>query len=237
MNKKLHIEIVKAKKSFPNPDAKDLVWRYISSNIRGFKLDDVVRGQDVLEFSGHIHSYTVCSSSSMVQWPVNVEDVIFHVYTMQQSEQNVLNVRERWNKWDPIENYVYFKCHPSLSFQITDTDAESVTTSNHWMLPNAEFHGLWESLIYDEGIKENVLDLLFLELSLLALTMLHLPLAVAQVRGDDHALFQAGDRLQFDQLQSPGAAPRTAGHWKDQSVPGNRPEALYPIPGQVRRLS
>lgn len=112
MNKKLHIEIVKAKKSFPNPDAKDLVWRYISSNIRGFKLDDVVRGQDVLEFSGHIHSYTVCSSSSMVQWPVNVEDVIFHVYTMQQSEQNVLNVRERWNKWDPIENYISNVIHP-----------------------------------------------------------------------------------------------------------------------------
>lgn len=33
---------------------------------------------------------------------------------------------------------------------------DEVAASNHWMLPNREFQGLWESLIYEHRLKENV---------------------------------------------------------------------------------
>lgn len=41
-----------------------------------------------------------------------------------------------------------------------ETDAEEVVASTHWMLPHKgdEFFGLWESLIYDDNLKENLLD-------------------------------------------------------------------------------
>ena len=33
---------------------------------------------------------------------------------------------------------------------------EELPAPSHWVLPSAEFHGLWENLIYDSTIKENV---------------------------------------------------------------------------------
>lgn len=62
MNKKLHIEIVKAKKSFSNSDARDLVWAHISSGNVKTKSNEVVRCQ----FSDHIQSYTICSELATV---------------------------------------------------------------------------------------------------------------------------------------------------------------------------
>lgn len=38
---------------------------------------------------------------------------------------------------------------------------EELSMANHWILPSIDFHGLWESLIYDIDIKENVSNLLF----------------------------------------------------------------------------
>ena len=35
-------------------------------------------------------------------------------------------------------------------------DAEKITTSTHWLLPAYEFHGLWESLVFEDGIKSQV---------------------------------------------------------------------------------
>lgn len=35
---------------------------------------------------------------------------------------------------------------------------DEVQIANHWLLPAREFHGLWESLIYEESLKENLLS-------------------------------------------------------------------------------
>ncbi|XP_062842080.1 pachytene checkpoint protein 2 homolog [Trichomycterus rosablanca] len=37
-------------------------------------------------------------------------------------------------------------------------EEEELSAANHWLLPAAEFHGIWDSLIYDEGIKTQLLD-------------------------------------------------------------------------------
>ncbi|XP_055907857.1 pachytene checkpoint protein 2 homolog [Eupeodes corollae] len=36
-------------------------------------------------------------------------------------------------------------------------DSEEVPASNHWLLPSHSFVGLWENLIYEENLKENLL--------------------------------------------------------------------------------
>ncbi|XP_044275029.1 pachytene checkpoint protein 2 homolog [Varanus komodoensis] len=39
-----------------------------------------------------------------------------------------------------------------------ESEDEDIVAANHWILPTVEFHGLWESLIYDAEIKSNLLD-------------------------------------------------------------------------------
>ncbi|KAF4798276.1 thyroid hormone receptor interactor 13 [Turdus rufiventris] len=36
-----------------------------------------------------------------------------------------------------------------------EEENEDITAAHHWVLPAAEFHGLWESLIYDTDVKSN----------------------------------------------------------------------------------
>ncbi|KPP74392.1 pachytene checkpoint protein 2-like [Scleropages formosus] len=35
---------------------------------------------------------------------------------------------------------------------------EDLSAANHWLLPAAEFHGIWESLVYENGVKKQLLD-------------------------------------------------------------------------------
>ncbi|NXV78338.1 PCH2 protein, partial [Atlantisia rogersi] len=39
-----------------------------------------------------------------------------------------------------------------------EEENEDIIAANHWVLPAAEFHGLWESLIYDAEVKSHLLD-------------------------------------------------------------------------------
>ncbi|KAG8572262.1 hypothetical protein GDO81_011996, partial [Engystomops pustulosus] len=39
-----------------------------------------------------------------------------------------------------------------------EEENEELVAANHWILPAVDFHGLWESLIYDCEIKSNLLD-------------------------------------------------------------------------------
>ncbi|XP_030045926.1 pachytene checkpoint protein 2 homolog [Microcaecilia unicolor] len=39
-----------------------------------------------------------------------------------------------------------------------EEENEDLVAANHWLLPSAEFHGLWESLVYDTEVKSHLLD-------------------------------------------------------------------------------
>ncbi|KFP47817.1 Pachytene checkpoint protein 2, partial [Cathartes aura] len=39
-----------------------------------------------------------------------------------------------------------------------EEENEDIIAANHWVLPAVEFHGLWESLIYDTEVKSHLLD-------------------------------------------------------------------------------
>lgn len=67
MNKKLHIEIVKVKKSFPNADARDLVYKHITEGKP--RTNEVVRCNNFPGLSDHVHSYTICCDLATVRYP------------------------------------------------------------------------------------------------------------------------------------------------------------------------
>jgi hypothetical protein len=52
----------------------------------------------------------------------------------------------------------YHVCRLDLGQQteIMEGDGEELPVASHWILSSAEFHGLWENLIYDSTIKESV---------------------------------------------------------------------------------
>ena len=37
-----------------------------------------------------------------------------------------------------------------------DGDGQEVSAAQHWVLPSRDFHGLWENLVYEQNIKENL---------------------------------------------------------------------------------
>ncbi|XP_015273207.1 PREDICTED: pachytene checkpoint protein 2 homolog [Gekko japonicus] len=39
-----------------------------------------------------------------------------------------------------------------------EEENENIIAANHWVLPAAEFHGLWESLVYEHEVKSDLLD-------------------------------------------------------------------------------
>ena len=39
-----------------------------------------------------------------------------------------------------------------------ELEEEDLAAANHWILPSKDFDGVWESLIFDENIKEKVIQ-------------------------------------------------------------------------------
>ncbi|XP_075442488.1 pachytene checkpoint protein 2 homolog isoform X2 [Ascaphus truei] len=39
-----------------------------------------------------------------------------------------------------------------------EEENEDLVAANHWLLPAVDFHGMWESLVYDSEVKSNLLD-------------------------------------------------------------------------------
>ncbi|XP_059029550.1 pachytene checkpoint protein 2 homolog [Mustela lutreola] len=44
------------------------------------------------------------------------------------------------------------------SSETLEEESENITAASHWVLPAAEFHGLWDSLVYDVEVKSHLLD-------------------------------------------------------------------------------
>ncbi|XP_058453059.1 pachytene checkpoint protein 2 homolog [Malaya genurostris] len=54
--------------------------------------------------------------------------------------------------------YTYLLLEGTGEEEIIEQDGDEIQIANHWLLPAKEFHGLWESLIYDEGLKDDLLS-------------------------------------------------------------------------------
>ncbi|XP_058455724.1 pachytene checkpoint protein 2 homolog [Malaya genurostris] len=57
-----------------------------------------------------------------------------------------------------ICKYMYQLSDGTGEEETIEQDGDEIQISNHWPLPAREFHGLWESLIYDEGLKDDLLS-------------------------------------------------------------------------------
>lgn len=54
--------------------------------------------------------------------------------------------------------YLYRLNYDSVSCEDMEADSEQLPSAQHTILPSNEFHGLWESLVFDHHIKDQLLD-------------------------------------------------------------------------------
>jgi hypothetical protein len=54
-----------------------------------------------------------------------------------------------------LDIYIYQLHTADMAMEELDDD-ENIPAGNHWVLPSAQFEGLWESLVFDEDVKSNV---------------------------------------------------------------------------------
>lgn len=80
----------------------------------------------------HVESVAVVDLEEMVKQPLDLTscDVSIHVFTLNEEGPSMLHLEEE----------------------------EELSAANHWLLPAAEFHGIWESLVYETGVKTKLLD-------------------------------------------------------------------------------
>ncbi|XP_063692353.1 pachytene checkpoint protein 2 homolog [Bolinopsis microptera] len=58
----------------------------------------------------------------------------------------------------PLRYHVYQLYHEEPGSEEIEQSGENITTAVHWLLPSAQFQGLWDNLIFDQDIKGNLLS-------------------------------------------------------------------------------
>ncbi|XP_026755836.1 pachytene checkpoint protein 2 homolog [Galleria mellonella] len=135
MNSPLHVEVVQKRKSRANKDyVKEMVHSYLS-NFACLSPGTTMVESDFKEFNElheHVQSVTLCEVEHNIEVQMRNTELVYHIYKLD-------------------------------SFGVeTDTmtdnaSGEELTAADVWTLPSEEFFGLWESLIYDSKLKEDIL--------------------------------------------------------------------------------
>ncbi|KAF6739693.1 Pachytene checkpoint-like protein 2 [Oryzias melastigma] len=79
--------------------------------------------------SRHVESVSVVDLDEMMEQPVDLNNCTVSIFTLNEDGPSMLSLEE-----------------------------EELSAANHWLLPSAEFHGIWESLVYETGVKTKLLD-------------------------------------------------------------------------------
>uniref|UniRef100_A0A665UGN2 Pachytene checkpoint protein 2 homolog n=1 Tax=Echeneis naucrates TaxID=173247 RepID=A0A665UGN2_ECHNA len=80
----------------------------------------------------HVESVAIVDLEEMATQPLDLKSfsICDHIYTLNEDGPSTLSLE----------------------------DDEELSAANHWLLPAAEFNGIWESLVYESGVKTQLLD-------------------------------------------------------------------------------
>uniref|UniRef100_A0A665UGQ4 Pachytene checkpoint protein 2 homolog n=1 Tax=Echeneis naucrates TaxID=173247 RepID=A0A665UGQ4_ECHNA len=124
---------------------------------------------------GHTYLYIVCFYSFQCFSTAKLTEIRMHLLALLNRHSMVFG-NYRWTEFDEefLRKHVEHNAPLDLkSFSICDhiytlnedgpstlslEDDEELSAANHWLLPAAEFNGIWESLVYESGVKTQLLD-------------------------------------------------------------------------------
>lgn len=86
------------------------------------------------------------------------KDHIFRVdYANVESVMVCNEISEQTPRTD-LQLYMYVLNEEACEGETIQQDGDEIQIANHWLLPTRDFHGLWESLIYDDNLKYDLLS-------------------------------------------------------------------------------
>nr|XP_056713655.1 pachytene checkpoint protein 2 homolog [Euleptes europaea] len=83
----------------------------------------------------------------------NVQSVAVVDTELKLKERQPINLSE-----GSLSIHIFHLNEEGPSTENLEEENENIIAANHWVLPTAEFHGLWESLVYDNEVKSDLLD-------------------------------------------------------------------------------
>lgn len=84
----------------------------------------------------HVESIHICEVSNDESLSVEVEDFDLRIHIFKLDDEGVQT-----------------EC-----IQSGEGDGQEVSAAQHWVLPSRDFHGLWENLVYESNVKENLVQ-------------------------------------------------------------------------------
>lgn len=157
------IEIAKCKNRVSSVEIEESIWNLIKQKkIHGNSVISFPsKHSELNEFQEQLHSITLNDI------PVSVSLIHSYLYYLLSNTEIIPLFQEQLSR-SQIEflYFQFFDVQPETE-TIESHESEQVSASEHWILPNKDngFFGLWESLIFEDNLKENLLDF--------ASTMLH----------------------------------------------------------------
>ncbi|XP_013137031.1 PREDICTED: pachytene checkpoint protein 2 homolog [Papilio polytes] len=134
MSPPLHVEIVQQRHSnLKKNDLKEMVHTFLA-NFTNLRPGTTLRSSNLEEevkLVEHVEAITFCADHDL-DVVTSETDLIFHIYKLDSFGAETDTLSE-------------------------NSPGEEVAVADVWTLPTEEFYGLWESLIYDSKLKENLL--------------------------------------------------------------------------------
>lgn len=129
---KIEVEIAKLRSNVPSEEIEESVVELIKSK--------------------RIHKNTIVHIPSKKFEELNKFQNIVHSISFN-------DVAGNFERSSIVFHYYEFSDHSEPEMELIESHEEQISASTHWILPNkTDLFGLWESLVYDNNLKEDILD-------------------------------------------------------------------------------
>ncbi len=146
----IHIEVLQKKKSFMNAiETKGLVSNWIQSN---GEFEAIVKHLD----TNRNDSFIIIDKLPE-ELAFNIEAINVSLSAQITANDNSINKLSH-NYENIFKYYIYHLNYESVSDEQMDSTEEQLPSAQHTILPSNQFHGLWESLVFENNIRDQLLN-------------------------------------------------------------------------------
>ncbi|XP_076972907.1 pachytene checkpoint protein 2 homolog isoform X2 [Tamandua tetradactyla] len=125
--------------------------------LQSFSAGDCADLEADLSHAVEMHSWMYCKGApeSPVKYDTATErnEVGFHLLMYEDLQATPIDLSTC-----TIALHIFQLNEDGPSSENLEEETENIIAANHWVLPAAEFHGLWDSLVYDVEVKSHLLD-------------------------------------------------------------------------------
>ncbi|CAL4099448.1 unnamed protein product, partial [Meganyctiphanes norvegica] len=108
--------------------------------------------------TNYIHSLNTVVTDTTLE--ITDENLQLHIHSIKICEVTPPDIKHVDVKGVTLEYHIFKLDCDGPGMEEMEDGEEDVPAAQHWILPSQDFHGLWDSLIYDDHIKQQVVDVI-----------------------------------------------------------------------------